>query len=90
MGPKRRPSGRDCALAQAALENLKAAESSSIAGETAAPARQGEASAGMGRTAQRGATLIVRGRDLLAPGLAERAIRLIDLERRARFARVAS
>jgi hypothetical protein len=89
MGPKRRPSGRDCALAQAALENLKAAESSSIAGETA-PARHGEASAGVSRTAQRGATLIVRGRDLLAPGLAERAIRLIDLERRARFARVAS
>ena len=90
MGPKRRPSGRDCALAQAALENLEAAESITEAGEAAAHARHGEVSAGMSRTTLRGATLIVRGRDLLAPGLAERAIRLIDLERRARFARVAS
>ena len=90
MGPKRRPSGRDCALAQAALENLEASRMDSEAGEAAAHARHAEAFAGMSRTTLRGATLIVRGRDLLAPGLAERAIRLIDLERRARFARVAS
>ncbi len=83
MGPKRRPSSRDCALAQATLESLEATEMHG-------PPHPGEAGAGLHRMAGRSAALIVNGTDLLAPGFAVRAIRLIDLERRARFARVAS
>ncbi len=89
MGPKRRPSGRDCALALATLESLNANDRP-VAGDCPMPQRRGEADAVLDRATSRGAALIVNGRDLLAPGFAARAIRLIDLERRARFARVAS
>jgi hypothetical protein len=82
MGPKRRPSGRDCALAQATLERLETTDS-------CATPRAGDAGAGPDRPFLRRAALIVKGTDL-PPGFAARAIRLIDLERRARFARVAS
>lgn len=89
MGPKRRPSGRDCALALATLESLDANDRIA-AGDYPMPQRREETGAGTNRVAARGAALIVNGRDLLAPSFAASAIRLIDLERRARFARVAS
>ncbi len=90
MGPKRRPSRRDCALAQAALEIMEASEASAVAAPRAILPRQAESGARPGETAVRNSALIVKGRDLFAPALAARAIRLIDLERRARFVRVAS
>lgn len=69
MGIKKPPSGRSCALAQAALAKLKISERQEK--DIAAPAGT-LASLGLWRSARGG------------------AIRLIDLERRARFPRVAS
>jgi hypothetical protein len=66
MRNRNRPSGRDCALAQATLATLKESETPGRDALVAA------APAAIWREAQ------------------QRAIRLIDLERRARFARVAS
>lgn len=89
MGPKRRPSGRDCALALATLESLDTNDRL-VVGDGPMPHRPGESGAASNSATVRGAALIVNGRDLLAPGFVASAIRLIDLERRARFARVAS
>ncbi|QGM99443.1 hypothetical protein [Methylocystis parvus] len=67
---KKRPSGRDCALAQSALETLKERE-------------------------RREQELVASASPAIAPVVAmwrdarKGAIRLIDLERRARFARLA-
>ncbi|WP_363349308.1 hypothetical protein [Methylocystis echinoides] len=70
MGIKKPPSGRSCALAQAALATLKTREKQERSIVVASGATLGPL--GLWRDVQGG------------------AIRLIDLERRARFPRVAS
>lgn len=75
MALRKPPSGRDCALAQAALEKLKASE--------VRPQRHVMALDGF-------ASLAMSGRSGAAADVSRGATRLIDLERRARFARVAS
>jgi hypothetical protein len=70
---KKRPSGRDCALAQSALATMKLKEREQRDQELVASATPAMAPVvAMWRDARKG------------------AIRLIDLERRARFARLAS
>lgn len=69
MGIRKPPSGRSCALAQAALAKLKTREK-----------QEKETTVATGRLASLGLWQEMRGQ----------AIRLIDLERRARFPRVAS
>lgn len=91
---KRRPSGRDCALAQAALENMKAHYVRPLSGLSPIPPLYGEAGGrrprgeGSAATSPDGAALPVNARDAVRPGGG--VIRLIDLERRAHFARIAS
>lgn len=78
MALRRRPSGRDCALARAALENLEPDEKRAAFGASTAQAPHGEGG---------GDRLLFA---VAMPGAATRPIRVIDLERRARFARVVS
>jgi hypothetical protein len=95
MALRKPPSGRDCALAQAALEKLKASELRPLSGlPSVDPVLAMSAS---DETIQRHvaaldgfASLAMSRRSGTGADVSRGAIRLIDLERRARFARVAS
>jgi hypothetical protein len=92
MALKRPPSGRDCALAQAALEKLKGRELHPLSGvqpdnaPIIAKSGSGDAIQSQIKALNGFATLAMAA----GPNFGRGAIRLIDLERRARFARVAS